>query len=90
MLNFVKLFVSVFVRLCYAVIVQLRLSTVVNKQISDLIYTHTVVVPDGIDDSTVTIECHVDDAVGRYKSEIPQWLSPEPHVTDQLIPDAVT
>jgi len=51
---------------------------------------YIVVVPDGIDDSTISIERHEDDTVGRCDCEIPERLSSDPHVTDELIPDTVT
>jgi len=51
---------------------------------------NSYLVPDGIDDGEVTLECRDENSVGRRNRHRPDWGSCDPYATDELIIDAVT
>jgi len=51
---------------------------------------HSYIVPDGIDDSDVALDCYDENSAGRRVKKRPERGAREPHATNELVVDAVT
>jgi len=61
----------------------------VPRTSSELCRSYIVVVPDGIDDGRVALQCHDQHVVGWGDQKVPEREPREPHATNELIVDAV-